>query len=166
MTDIPVPWSSFWPFAGLAPVCSCLSHTGESRIGYHTPDGSHQCWGVALPLLTCWWYSYQWLPLLWGHIIGSWSTWHPPGCPNPFVQSCFPACWSPAWCMGILLPMSRTWHFPLVKIHEIPVCSFLQIVKVPLSDGTTTSSINCFFQFCIICKIRRWHTQLQKCSLV
>jgi len=42
---VPVPSPSLWPFAGLSPVCPCLSRTGEPRTGHSTP-------GEASPVLS------------------------------------------------------------------------------------------------------------------
>jgi len=43
MTDALIPELSLWPFAGLAPICSCLSCAGEPRAGPSVPDESQQC---------------------------------------------------------------------------------------------------------------------------
>ena len=39
------------------------------------------------------------------------------------------------WCLGLFLPRCRTLHFALLaELHEVPVSSFLQPVKVPLDQ--------------------------------
>lgn len=55
MTSILRPESSLWPFAGLFPVCSCLSFTRKFRTGPSTPDVSLVLTGKeGSPPLTCW----------------------------------------------------------------------------------------------------------------
>lgn len=120
MSDAPV---SSWSFAGLFPVCSCLSRTAESRTGPSTPHvaspvlsraedgpagdalpnatqdavGHRLCCKVTLPAhgLSC----------------------CPPGPQASSQQSCFPVSQPPAhtgaW--GFSLPRSRTLCLPLLN---------------------------------------------------
>lgn len=146
-----IPWA-LWPFDELAAECPCLFCMGESRTGHNAPAGSHQCWGVGFPLLTCCWCSYQRLALLWGPITGSWSPWHLPGHPGSFLPSCFSACSAPTWYTGILLPMSRLGIFLLLKFMRFLFAHFCRLSRFPLNDGATIWSINYSFQFRVICK--------------
>lgn len=55
MTSILRPESSLWPFAGLLPICSCLSFTRNSRTEPSAPDVSLVLTGnKESPPLTCW----------------------------------------------------------------------------------------------------------------
>lgn len=63
-------------------------------------------------------------------------------------------------------PYEQFWHFPLVKINEIPVCSFLQTVRIPSEWWNNhlvyplLLPVLCYLQVC------RCHAQVQRCSLV
>lgn len=105
-SDAPLSSSSLCSFAGSAPVCSCLSCTGQPRSGSSTPNVPHQGWierkdhfpwpaGIA----ACCKPGHFWT-LLWRPFAGLWSTWCLTGVTGFSLQSCFPASWSPVCAAG------------------------------------------------------------------
>lgn len=96
------PSSSPWPFAGLTPLCPCLSCAGEPRVGPITPDVSHQCWQRGRP--TVCWSCFFWcsprcrLPsFLQGYSVGWCLMLCPPGLPVSFLECYFQAGQPPAY---------------------------------------------------------------------
>lgn len=90
MSDVPIPWSSLWLFAGLlfvaAALCSCLSHAGEPKSGHNTLNvvapvlgrGNHHLpWPAGSTFFSAVEYAVSWR--LRECIAASCSTHSPPG---------------------------------------------------------------------------------------
>lgn len=83
--------------------------------------------------------------LLWGCIAGSCSSCYPPGLSQ---QAAFQPL-SPQHVLvhGINPPQMQSLALPFVELHKIPLCPFLQPVKVSLNGGMTIWCINQSPQF-------------------
>lgn len=85
-----------------------------------------------------------------GHIAGSCSSSCPPGPESPFLLSCFPAGYlQHVLVPGVVSPLAEDFLLLfLIELHEVPLRSFLQLVKVLLCGSanlwcTTHSSVFC-----------------------
>jgi len=54
---------------------------------------------------------------------------------------------------GVVSLQMQDFAFPFGKLHDVPVCPFLQPVEVPLHGSTIIWCINCSSQFRIICRL-------------
>ena len=129
----PVPSSSLWPFAGLAPVCPCLSCTGEPSTGPNTSGVLSR--GEGWPPLTCWQYSAWCSPgsfwasavtAHWWLMVSLVSTRTPRTFSAELLSSWLA---QPVLVSGAAPPRGQNLALPSVELHEVPVSSFFQPVE-------------------------------------
>ena len=142
------------------PVYPYLSYSGEPRTGPSTPDVSPQCWAEG---------KYH-LPQPAGNA--------PPNAAQEAVSLC---CCKGAWlacgqlvhhdhqvlhkaafkpvkpqCVlvhGIFPSVGQDFALPFKEFHEVPLCPFLQPVKVPLNGSVTFWCISHSSELCIVCEL-------------
>lgn len=162
--------SSSWPLTEFAWVCFCLPCTREPRPGPSTAYVSHQCWIEEKDDLS--WPVGKAFPLVFFAIKAQYLNMINmlfPRIPNIFFfkkllsSQLAPTC-ADVW--GYASPHA----IPLLNFFKIPVCPFVQLVKVPLKGSTTVWCVNHYSELCTICKLaqgalvpssRSWRKVLQ-----
>lgn len=145
--DAPVPQTFLRPFSGhthTPSLCLCCTAGPEldSRCGLTSAKWSKRVTFPKLLAILC--LIQMRRPFAFfvvGHIVGLCSIWCPPEPLGPFLQSCFPLMWPPAYidALGLLLQGAGICISP-IKFHEVqtrcldmpesqlPTCS---LVKLP-----------------------------------
>lgn len=134
-SEVPVPSSLSWPFAGLTPaplgspeLGPALQLLNPAVLENPFPQpAAHAVSNAAREAVDCLWSQR--------HISESWSAQCPWGSPDPSLQCCFQACSPLSWCLGLFLTGCKT-AFPLVESYDIPPVPVLQPVLIPLNGGT------------------------------
>ena len=136
---------SFMLLAGLAPACPCPSCTAESSAGCSTPDSaSPVLHRERSPPLACWQLSLMQARRLWCAFCAArvhyWLMFTLESTRTLRSLSVKLLCRQSASARTAhraVLPQVQDLALPIVKLHEIPAGSFLQLVDVPLNRSTT-----------------------------
>lgn len=71
---------------------------------------------------------------------------------DPKVLLCR-AAFQPVLVHELILPLRQEFAFPFAEFHDVPLYSFLQIVKILLNGNTVLWCISHFSQFFIFCEL-------------
>ncbi|PKU42626.1 glycoprotein xg [Limosa lapponica baueri] len=89
-----------------------------------------------------------------GHIVGSWSSYCPPGLPGLSPQSCLQQVNpQPVLVQGVIPPQVQHPTLAFVEVPQVPLCPALQPVQVSLDGVTAFWCVSHPFQFCVINKL-------------
>lgn len=98
------------------------------------------------PPLTCWQHfpntAQEAVGLCCKYTLLAYLNLEPPGLPQPFLQSCFPADQPQSILVhGVILSWVHNFVLHFVELHEVPVRPFVQPVEVHL-DANTNSDLS------------------------
>lgn len=160
-----IPWA-LWPFDGLIPVCQFLFlHRGTQNWAQHSSWLSPVLRGrlsspdlllMLLPKADFAVRAHYWLMVTLASARTPWF----------FSTKLLYSLLFLNMVHRDIPPYEQSWDFPLVRINYIPVCSFLQTVRIP-SEWWNNHLVSqlllpvlCHLQVC------RCHAQVQRCSLM
>lgn len=122
-----------WTWCNVSNVCPFLqcvhfSSSGEPRTQHHYPGcespvlsrGRITCLELMATLGLMQSQETVCFLLLWGQVVGSWSTRCSPWSPGPSLTNCFLAtCWL-CWCLELLLPKCMIWNLLFLDFMRFP----------------------------------------------